>query len=182
MSLDTAASSPESTTASSTGTQSSAPAESALVSALTRVLVRACRRLGKAGHPSDASRIAAEGWSLLWTSYPDDAERLNGVMHHLARLEERLETLDHQPRPGAPVPAQDRLIDVRQETPKRRHEIIFDTFASLSPGTAYVLVNDHDPKPLWYQFAAEHAGEFTWDAIEEGPEVWRVRIGRVASS
>jgi uncharacterized protein (DUF2249 family) len=41
-----------------------------------------------------------------------------------------------------------------------------------------VLVNDHDPKPLRYQFEAEHAGEFTWDAVESGPEVWRVRIGR----
>jgi uncharacterized protein (DUF2249 family) len=43
-------------------------------------------------------------------------------------------------------------------------------------------VNDHDPKPLWYQFAAEHAGEFIWETIEDGPEVWRVRIGRVAVS
>jgi uncharacterized protein (DUF2249 family) len=44
-----------------------------------------------------------------------------------------------------------------------------------------VLVNDHDPKPLRYQFEAEHAGEFTWEYLESGPEVWRVRIGRPAS-
>ena len=31
-------------------------------------------------------RIAAEGWSALWTSYPD-AERINDVMHYLARLD-----------------------------------------------------------------------------------------------
>lgn len=78
------------------------------------------------------------------------------------------------------MPAQDRVIDIRPEPPKRRHEIIFDTFDALPPGSAYVIVNDHDPKPLWYQFAAEHAGEFTWEPLEEGPEVWRVRIGRVA--
>ena len=41
-----------------------------------------------------------------------------------------------------------------------------------------MLVNDHDPKPLYYQFAAEHAGDSTWDYLEEGPEVWRVQIGR----
>jgi len=75
---------------------------------------------------------------------------------------------------------QDRIIDVRPETPKVRHEIIFDTFAALETGSAYILVNDHDPKPLWYQFAAENEGEFTWDTIEDGPEVWRVRIGRIA--
>lgn len=75
----------------------------------------------------------------------------------------------------------DRIIDVRPETPKVRHEIIFDTFAALEPGTGYVLVNDHDPKPLWYQFAAENAGEFSWDTLEDGPEVWRVRIGRIAN-
>ncbi|GGV00404.1 hypothetical protein GCM10010182_17060 [Actinomadura cremea] len=28
------------------------------------------------------------------------------------------------------------------------------------------------------QFAAEHSGRFTWDYLESGPEVWRVRIGR----
>jgi len=41
-----------------------------------------------------------------------------------------------------------------------------------------VLVNDHDPKPLWYQFEAEYAGAFAWDYLEQGPEVWRVRVGR----
>ena len=47
---------------------------------------------------------------------------------------------------------------------------------------AFVLVNDHDPKPLYYQFKFEKAGQFTWDHEEEGPEVWRVRIGRLAAA
>ena len=76
----------------------------------------------------------------------------------------------------------DPLLDVRPEIPRVRHELIFTTFAALAPGTGFVLVNDHDPKPLYYQLAAENAGEFTWDALEEGPEVWRVRIGRVAAA
>jgi uncharacterized protein (DUF2249 family) len=79
------------------------------------------------------------------------------------------------------VPTDDRLLDVRTEIPKRRHELIFETFADLAPGAAYVLVNDHDPKPLKYQFEAENAGEFSWEYLEEGPEVWRVRIGRMAA-
>ncbi|MHB1250237.1 MAG: DUF2249 domain-containing protein [Polaromonas sp.] len=43
-------------------------------------------------------------------------------------------------------------------------------------------MNDHDPKPLYYQFDAEHPGEFTWDYLESGPETWRVRIGKIATA
>jgi len=50
----------------------------------------------------------------------------------------------------------------------------------LGVGAGFVLVNDHDPKPLRYQFEAEHADDFTWDYLEQGPEVWRVRIGKPA--
>ncbi|MEO9222285.1 MAG: DUF2249 domain-containing protein [Mycobacteriaceae bacterium] len=78
------------------------------------------------------------------------------------------------------MPTKDHELDVRTEIPRRRHEIIFETFGQLPVGDAYVLVNDHDPKPLYYQLAAENQGEFTWDYLEEGPEVWRVRIGRTA--
>lgn len=69
-------------------------------------------------------------------------------------------------------------VDVRSLIPPRRHPLIFQSFESLRPGEAFVLVNDHDPKPLYYQFAAEHAGEFTWEYLEQGPEAWRVRIGK----
>jgi uncharacterized protein (DUF2249 family) len=72
----------------------------------------------------------------------------------------------------------DLILDVRAEIPARRHQLIFETYGALVPASAFVLVNDHDPKPLYYQFSAEHAGDFTWDYLEEGPEVWRVRIGR----
>jgi len=43
-------------------------------------------------------------------------------------------------------------------------------------------VNDHDPRPLYYQFAAERAGTFTWDYLEKGPDLWRIRIGRAETS
>lgn len=71
-------------------------------------------------------------------------------------------------------------LDVRQEPPARRHELIFETYFALEPGNAFELVNDHDPKPLYYQFAAEHAGEFSWQPVQSGPEVWSVLIGRTA--
>ena len=78
------------------------------------------------------------------------------------------------------MPTQEQQLDVRQEIRARRHELIFDTYHALTPGDGFVLVNDHDPKPLYYQFAAEHPNQFEWDYLEQGPQVWRVRIGRTA--
>ena len=78
------------------------------------------------------------------------------------------------------MPTPDQELDVREEVPANRHTLIFETFGRLQPGEAFVLVNDHDPKPLYYQFAAEHADSFSWDYLEQGPEAWRVRIGRTA--
>ena len=69
-------------------------------------------------------------------------------------------------------------LDVREMAPRERHPTILSTFDALEPGQALELVNDHDPKPLRYQFEAELPGTFTWDYLEEGPEAWRVRIGK----
>jgi len=72
-------------------------------------------------------------------------------------------------------------LDVRDLAPRDRHARIFATFDALRPGAALRLVNDHDPKPLKYQFAAERAGEVTWEPEQEGPEVWVIRIGKTAT-
>lgn len=69
-------------------------------------------------------------------------------------------------------------VDVRQTPPPQRHPLIFQTFEDLQPGEAFILINDHDPKPLYYQFKFEREGQFTWDYLEKGPEAWRVRVGR----
>lgn len=71
-----------------------------------------------------------------------------------------------------------KILDVRSLIPAERHRTIFDTYGKLPAGTKFVLVNDHDPKPLYYQFDAEHHGDFSWRYLEQGPEVWRVEIGR----
>jgi uncharacterized protein (DUF2249 family) len=76
----------------------------------------------------------------------------------------------------------DRVLDARTLPSAVRHAQIFETFEALAPGTGFELVNDHDPRPLYYQFAAERSGAFTWDDLESGPEVWRVRIGRTEAS
>ena len=70
-------------------------------------------------------------------------------------------------------------LDVRTIPPMHRHTLIFETFESLQPGETFALLNDHDPKPLYYQFRAEREGTFTWEYVEQGPETWRVKIGKV---
>lgn len=74
--------------------------------------------------------------------------------------------------------SEDQILDVRELIPRERHEIIFETYHALASKQGFILVNDHDPKPLYYQFDAEHTDEFEWEYLEEGPEVWRVRIGK----
>lgn len=70
----------------------------------------------------------------------------------------------------------EKILDVREMAPKDRHSTIFETFRNLKPGEAFILVNDHEPKPLLYQFQNEHDGEFDWWTLESGPQVWRVEI------
>ena len=72
-------------------------------------------------------------------------------------------------------------VDVRTLIPRERHPLIFKTFHGLAPGEAFLLVNDHDPKPLYYQFQAELGAPFEWEYLESGPEVWKVRIGKSQS-
>ena len=69
-------------------------------------------------------------------------------------------------------------IDVRTMIPRERHPLIFGTFDQLAVGESLLLINDHDPKPLFYQFQAESKDAFTWDYLESGPDVWQLRIGK----
>jgi uncharacterized protein (DUF2249 family) len=71
-------------------------------------------------------------------------------------------------------------IDVRTIVPRERHPLIFDTFRELAPGASSLIVNDHDPKPLYRQFQAEQGGKFEWEYLESGPDLWKVRIGKAA--
>jgi uncharacterized protein (DUF2249 family) len=67
-------------------------------------------------------------------------------------------------------------IDLRQIAPHQRHPLIFNTFDQLPVGGSLALTNDHDPRPLFHQLKAERPGTFSWTYLEEGPELWRMRI------
>ena len=60
--------------------------------------------------------------------------------------------------------------------PALKHPTIFRKFDSLQSGEEFVIINDHDPKPLYYQLLAERGNIFSWNYLEQGPEVWKVHI------
>ena len=73
-------------------------------------------------------------------------------------------------------------LDVRNIEPRHRHPLIFGVFDALPQGEVMLLSNDHDPKPLYYQFRAESAGQFSWDYLEQGPDQWQVLISKTSES
>lgn len=70
-------------------------------------------------------------------------------------------------------------FDIRPYEPAIRHEMFYKAFADIKPGEAFQFTNDHDPKPLYYQMEAESKEPFRWEYIEQGPEVWKVRVIKV---
>jgi uncharacterized protein (DUF2249 family) len=69
-------------------------------------------------------------------------------------------------------------FDVRGRPPAERHEAIYEAYAALDRGEAFVFVNDHDPKPLYHQFEAEAGPEFRWEYRKKSPGEFEVLVGR----
>lgn len=72
------------------------------------------------------------------------------------------------------------ILDIRPVPPPEKHPTIFRTFDALPRDGAMELINDHDPKPLYYQFGFERVGQFAWQYLEVGPATWRVLIRKIA--
>lgn len=74
---------------------------------------------------------------------------------------------------------QSKLVDVRNIHPSQRHALIFEMFDALALGDSLELVNDHEPRPLYYTFLHEREGKYSWEYLESGPAIWRVRIKKL---
>lgn len=70
----------------------------------------------------------------------------------------------------------ERVVDVRELNPRIRHTVIFQLFEHLGRDESLQLVVDHDPKPLRFQLEAKHGARCRWAYLEEGPDLWRVRL------
>ncbi len=70
-------------------------------------------------------------------------------------------------------------LDLRHIMPFERHEKIFEMWEELRPGETLRIINDHDPKPLRYQFEVEYKDKYEWEYEQRGPKDWIVKIRRV---
>lgn len=63
-------------------------------------------------------------------------------------------------------------IDLREIPPQERHGRVMETFEALESEGTLTLVNDHEPRPLFYQMRAE-VDTFDADGYgveKQGPE------------
>lgn len=54
--------------------------------------------------------------------------------------------------------------------------MVFDAFDELKPGEAFVFINVHDSKPLYYQMEAENEVPFKWEYLMTMPVECKVKI------
>ena len=69
------------------------------------------------------------------------------------------------------------ILDVRMLPPQGKHQHIFETLENIAEMEDIILVNDHDPKPLYYQMNQIYPDVFSWTYLQEGEDdVWKVKI------
>jgi uncharacterized protein (DUF2249 family) len=73
----------------------------------------------------------------------------------------------------------DRVMDVRPIPCSIKHGLIIRTWLEMPVGDHFILLNDHDPVPLYYQFSALWPHAFTWEHLVKGPSEFRVKITKL---
>jgi len=71
------------------------------------------------------------------------------------------------------------VFDVRPIPCRVKHAQIFQRWFDLPVGSHFILLNDHDPIPLHYQFTAEFGQDFSWEYLQRGPDEFRVKIAKL---
>jgi regulator of cell morphogenesis and NO signaling len=70
-------------------------------------------------------------------------------------------------------------INVTLIEPRLKHPTIFEKYDTLLEEQEFIIHNDHDPKPLYYQLLAERGQTFEWEYLLNGPEIWEVKIKKL---
>jgi uncharacterized protein (DUF2249 family) len=73
----------------------------------------------------------------------------------------------------------DKVMDVRPIPCSIKHGLIIRSWIELPVGDHFILLNDHDPIPLFYQFSAQWPGAFSWEHLVKGPNEFRVKITKL---
>src|SRR5690554_3374439 len=91
-------------------------------------------------------------------------------------------TTDHSSSPDSAIDLGRAHFDVRPISCRQKHALIFQRWAALAPGEHFVLINDHDPVPLYYQFAGQFPDAFAWEYLLAGPDEFHVKITRLKAT
>lgn len=70
----------------------------------------------------------------------------------------------------------DPTLDVREIPHSIRHATVFGAFDAVPAGGTLVLVAHHDPLPLLSQLRERTSGGLAVAYVEQGPQVWRLRL------
>ena len=70
-------------------------------------------------------------------------------------------------------------LDVRQVDCTDKRGLIFERWLSLAPGQHFVLVNHHDPIPMYHMLAGQFPGQLNWEYEERTPDYVAIRITKV---
>jgi uncharacterized protein (DUF2249 family) len=71
---------------------------------------------------------------------------------------------------------EERVVHVADIEPRFRHRIIEQLFKHLEPRHSLQLVVDHDPRRLRFDLDFAFGALCKWSYLEQGPDVWRVRL------
>lgn len=69
-------------------------------------------------------------------------------------------------------------LDARAIPHAIRHGAVIGAFSQVRPGGAMVLAAPHNPLPLLKQLAGVEGDALEVSYLEEGPDVWRLRLDR----
>lgn len=106
-----------------------------------------------------------------------------GAQHHLEAHEDSalyvLAAGQSAAKPAIEAPRAEEL-DLRDVPRPLRHSLVFQKLDALPTGGSFIVVNDHDPVPLSMQIDSMRPGQAAWEYIKRGPDIFRIRIRRVA--
>ena len=157
----------------------------------TRLLVRALR----AQHDLVAARIAELKRADSSAEFAASAHALVGLLEVCHHVERKVLIPALAVLPGVDLSVLVEDVETFARRWRAEHHRRCSTFARsrtvagirassastrrLAPGESFVLVNNHDPKPLRREFQATYPDRYGWDYLEAGPDRWQVRIGRL---
>ena len=73
-------------------------------------------------------------------------------------------------------------LDLRTLSAAEGSSLLFNRFEALQPGQTMEITHGHDPLPLSAQLDVRSPGQFSWEVLEAGPQMWRVAIAKRAQS